>query len=220
MKRLFRISLSLLLVPIWAVPSIAETEASDNEAVPNLRTTVRVYNLAKVPQPVLAQAETEANRIFREAGLNMEWVECPCSQNAGPTELMLRIIPRLFGSMKASFRDDDLGFAPSSEDGGVLATIFFHRIEAISKGGSAAPILGNAIAHELGHLLLGPKAHSPTGIMTPHWSRDFLKLARRDFLHFTPDQAERLRAQVSTLMKRQEFLRRSMMASFNKSTGT
>jgi len=85
-------------------------------------------------------------------------------------------------------------------------TIFFHRIEAVSKGSSAAPILGNAIAHELGHLLLGPRAHSPTGVMTPHWSRDFLKLASRDFLRFTPEQAERLRAQVSALMKRQEFL--------------
>ncbi len=46
-----------------------------------------------------------------------------------------------------------------------MATVFFHRVEAVTKGGPVAPALGNAIAHELGHLLLGRNAHSPTGIM-------------------------------------------------------
>ncbi len=214
MKHLFRRSLCLLLVPIWATPTIAEMPSSDNESVPNLRITVLVHNVAKVAEPVLAEAETEANQIFSNAGVDLKWMECPCSQNAGPTDLMLGIIPRLFGSMKSNFGDGDLGFAPSSEEGGVLATIFFHRIGALSRGGSAAPILGNAIAHELGHLLLGPKAHSPTGIMTPHWSRSFPN-ASPDSLQFTPDQAERLRTHVSTLMKRQEFLRPSLMAMAN-----
>jgi hypothetical protein len=111
--------------------------------------------------------------------------------------MMLRIMPRYFGSMKGNFRHDDLGFAPSSEDGGVLATIFFDRVELVAKGRPVASVLGNVIGHEIGHLMLGSNAHSSTGIMTPHWSREFLKLAGQGLLHFTPEQCERLRQSVS-----------------------
>jgi hypothetical protein len=206
MRCLFRISLTWLFVLSVAVSGIAETLFSEKAASPNLKITVRVYNMAEVPSQVLTQAEGEASEIFREAGIETEWMECPCSPSAGSTDVMLRIIPRLFGSMKTDFRQDDLGFAPSSEDGGVLATIFFHRVEAVTKGGPVAPVLGNAVAHELGHLLLGPNAHSPTGIMTAHWSREFLKLASRRFLRFTPEQAELMRARVSARAKQQEVL--------------
>lgn len=72
-----------------------------------------------------------------------------------------------------------------TEEGGVIATIFFHRVEAVTRGGTVSKVLGNAIAHEFGHLLLGRKAHAPIGIMQPHWTRDMLKLADRGLLHFT-----------------------------------
>jgi hypothetical protein len=129
--------------------------------------------------------------------------------------MMLRIIPRLFRSMRADFHDNDLGFAPSS-DGGVLATIFFDRVEAITKGGPAAPILGNAIAHEFGHLLLGPNAHSSDGIMRAHWNREFLKLANRGSLHFTTEQAQLMRRQASARIKPQETLQVPMMAALQE----
>jgi hypothetical protein len=218
MKNLLRSFLTLLFLLSPPASGIGETLSSDKDAPRNLKITVLVYNMAKVPSQVLALAEGEASRIFQEADVQMEWMECPCSPSLGSTDVMLRIIPRLFGSMKADFRQDDLGFAPSSEEGGVLATIFFHRVEAVTKGGSVAPILGNAIAHELGHLLLGPKAHSSIGIMTAHWSRELLKLASRGFLHFTSEQAELMRAHVSARRKQQEVLQPSMMVSLRRDT--
>jgi hypothetical protein len=74
--------------------------------VPSLKINVLVYNMAAVPGLVLAQAEKEVTRIFYEAGIYPEWMECPCSQNPSPTDLMLRIIPRLFGSTKARISND------------------------------------------------------------------------------------------------------------------
>jgi Na+/phosphate symporter len=78
MKNLFRSFLTLLFVLSLAASGIAETLSSEKDAAPNLKITVLVYNMTKVPNQILAQAEGEASRIFREAGMEMEWIECPC----------------------------------------------------------------------------------------------------------------------------------------------
>ena len=50
---------------------------------------------------------------------------------------------------------------------GVLATIFVDSVELIASLSEidATLLLGRAIAHELGHLLLGTNAHSVRGLM-------------------------------------------------------
>ena len=120
---------------------------------------------------------------------------------------MLRIIPHLFGSMHANFHDDNLGFAAVGKDGGILATIFYHRVEAVTKGGDSSRILGYAIAHEIGHLLLGSNAHSQAGIMRAYWTHDFLRLAKRQLLLFTPEQVQLMRTRLNARTNPKESLR-------------
>jgi predicted HD phosphohydrolase len=86
-----------------------------------------------------------------------------------------------------------MGFA-----GGNLATVSFHWSKAADRSGGALPaeILACVIAHEIGHLLLGPNSHSPTGIMKAKWSADELRGAGWGRLLFTPQQAELIRAEV------------------------
>jgi hypothetical protein len=98
---------------------------------------------------------------------------------------------------KAAFRDTIFGFA----EGGALASVFYGRITDFSKGvdgeDSEIPvILGDVITHELGHLLLGPGAHSPTGIMHGQWDRNYLRLALMGRQLFTPQQSGLLQANV------------------------
>jgi hypothetical protein len=205
MSGFFRIAAALTFLPIQALSAQAETILIQ-EISSGPRITVLVYNTAKVRAAILDRAEKEAARIYRDAGIELEWRLCPCGQQAGPRPLLLRIIPRLFVSNLAGFRDEHLGFAPSGQGDGVLATIFYHRVEELTKGGDPSCVLGHAIAHELGHLLLGQKAHSLTGLMRPHWSRGDLKRADGELLQFTPEQAERLRANVSARVKQQETL--------------
>jgi hypothetical protein len=59
-----------------------------------------------------------------------------------------------------------------------------------------ARLLGFAIAHEMGHLLL-PAGHSPSGIMRPDWNGDDLRHIASGSLQFTPAQANAIRAKVS-----------------------
>jgi hypothetical protein len=58
-------------------------------------------------------------------------------------------------------------------------------------------ILGAALAHEIGHLLLGARSHVPRGVMCPRLGRQQLKMASRGELLFTPEQAARIRAEVA-----------------------
>ena len=208
MSGFFSIVAALTLVLTTAWPGFAETP-EDQGSKAELKLTVSVYNMAKVHGLPLDRAEKQASRVFREAGIELEWKQCPCNLASEPTDVMLRIIPRLFASNSAGFRSEHLGFAPSGQQGGVLATIFYNRIEDLTRGGDASCVLGHAVAHELGHLLLGQDAHSPAGLMRAHWTREDLKLAARGCLQFTSEQAERLRGDVAARSRRREVVRAS-----------
>ena len=60
------------------------------------------------------------------------------------------------------------------------------------------PILGAAMAHEMGHILLGA-GHSPMGIMKPHWNEHDLRGVAWHQLLFTPDEAKHLRTAAQHL---------------------
>jgi hypothetical protein len=79
-----------------------------------------------------------------------------------------------------------------------MAYIIYPRIETIAWDGyaTASVILGYVMAHEVGHLLLGP-GHQPTGIMGARWNRDDLQRAACGQLCFSREQAELLRAAVA-----------------------
>jgi len=190
--------LAWVTLPLASGFASAQTEA---------KITVRVYNYAQVPGGALARAEAEAGRILSAAGVDSVWLDCwqphsqfqsganhDCPGPLGGATVAVRILP---GSAKGEIfsRDSDLGFAA----GGSLASVFYGRIANFAKGGDGKDsdipvILGDAITHELGHLLLGPDAHSPTGIMRGHWDRDYLRLALRGRQLFTPQQSALLRA--------------------------
>lgn len=169
--------------------------------------TVRVFNYAGIPPEALARAAGEVIRIFSTTGIQAHWLNCPLSpgraQNAAIcprswlwTDLLLRVIPLA----TADRSNNSLGFSLPSSEGGIVAVIFYDRVEELTKAGvaGAGQILGYAVAHEIGHLLLGSIIHSCTGIMSSPWSREDLKLAR---LLFTRQQARAMRGEVIRRMQ-------------------
>jgi hypothetical protein len=67
-----------------------------------------------------------------------------------------------------------------------------HAVAAEANADPAA-ILGRAIAHELGHLLIGTPVHSPHGLMRALWSQTELRRNRSDDWVFSADQADLMR---------------------------
>jgi hypothetical protein len=81
--------------------------------------------------------------------------------------------------------------------------VFYHRVEELARKaqGLQYQILGNTMAHEIGHLLLGSTGHSPTGIMKAKWSREELQPSAIGFLVFTPQQATLIQNDVTNRVR-------------------
>ena len=195
----------------------ASAEVIDGSTEADLTVTLHVFDYAQVEPRDLARAKEEATRILRAAGVETAWFECvltaegphdgeACRGQLGSGELVLRILPRAMAE-RVPFAGDTFGFAQQSTDGqpAYVASVFYHRVETLADelGFSRGVILGHALAHEIGHLLLGPGRHAPSGIMRASWKRKDLINASMGSLCFLPQQVEIIRAEVERRMQRQ-----------------
>jgi hypothetical protein len=193
-------SLALTLILTLHGPSVgpilAETR-SFKPATPDLKVHVLIYNYASVTSEKLQKAQEGASTIFRKAGVEVVWIENTALQKrpGAPTleemDLILRILPQPRATLASR---SALGEALPCQlrRYGCIASVFFNRVKELTDrtGISLHQVLGHAMAHELGHLLLGSNSHSSLGLMRAKWSnRDMERAAKGDLL-FTSEQAE------------------------------
>jgi hypothetical protein len=204
----------------WAI--IGSASARDDPAGPTPTITLRVLNYAEVPEKTLIQAEREVTKIFRKIGVESRWRHISLSPEHNPAgsvgeapslslELSILIISRSAAEPmeeRLDLKEEVLGLSPRPKEGrgGRLAYVFHHRVrEYVIKRKlfeQEALVLGLAIAHEIGHLLLPHDSHSHGGIMRARWDRQDLRLATFGDLAFTPQQADSIRAEVTRRMAR------------------
>jgi len=134
-----------------------------------LSLVVRVYDTYGVQPAALAAAQSAVGRILKDAHLRVTWAECPCAASVGPAELVIRIAAAPAGSEPAS-----LGFSYVDVDrkAGTLATVFADRVGMLAgaAGADEGELLGRAMAHEIGHLLLGTRDHDRASLMRGQWT--------------------------------------------------
>jgi len=105
-------------------------------------------------------------------------------------------------------RHETLGCALPSSQGRPAsdAWVLFDRIlEQVARLGisSQHQILGHAMAHEMGHLLLGQDSHAVAGVMRADWrTHDYILMSQGSLL-FTPRQAELIRLAVQARIRQQ-----------------
>ena len=214
---------SLALGLILTVNSVGLAQKnSPNQREPISKITVCVYDHARLSSRTWAQAKRAATRIFHQAGVETEWLDLPLSaaeagakadadvvHRLGATGFILKILTQPMAE-RLNIRDAALGYSVPCPEGepACIANILYHRVEDLATSGNAslAETLGHAMAHEIGHLLLRSHAHSPSGIMQAQWRAKELQRASKGLLLFTPDQAERLRADVLKRVRQQESL--------------
>jgi len=165
-----------------------------------LSVVVRVYNAHGVPADALTTATTTAAQILRGADITVRWAECPCEGSVGPLELVIRLLAATPASPPAA-----LGFSYVDVDdhAGTLATVFPDRIHALAHaaGAGEGEVLGRAMAHEIGHLILGTREHVRVGLMRGQWTSTELtnnrlidwQLSRNDGVHLRQALARRIR---------------------------
>jgi hypothetical protein len=77
-------------------------------------------------------------------------------------------------------------------------TLFLDEIQRqqAQTGVSVPCLLGYALAHELGHVLMRSNAHSPRGVMRAEWSRAELDRIQHGALKFSEAEAKALCASL------------------------
>lgn len=199
----------------------ASTYFADAVDVPVPSIAVWIYNYARVPEFVLADAQHDVARIFAGAGVEVSWVRCPvsaedvrahpaCQNGMYANELALEIFrksedPSLhLDRPKGRLGDHYFGWADVFTNGqyGHYAYIFYDQVLAPENRwrASESQVLATVAAHELGHLLLRSGAHSPSGLMRERWDRDDLLRAAWGRLRFAPIEAAHIRAEVHNRM--------------------
>jgi hypothetical protein len=188
-----------------------------NPPGPGLQVHVLVYDYAQVSPETLIKAQERASTIFQQVGVEPVWVNhgrtTGESQNPlasqhklDQIDFILRILPR----SRAALKDNALGEALPCKSGAEVcfANVFYNRVEQRTNVEkiSLEQVLGHAVAHELGHLLLGSNSHSRSGIMSGQWSSEELKRAAKGDLLFTPEQAQMICNNVLDSLKQQQVL--------------
>ena len=201
------IRLSLGLVLVWAPLALGQERPLGPEGS-ELRIAVRVFNFAPISERDLEAASQITTEILRKAGVNPDWEFCnaaegelpeACNAPLGADEVAMRIVrrPKL---TKGALGCAECGTAIEDSSGrGTYATLIYDCFNLLPRAEDLLPsfILGTLMAHEIGHLLLAGKDHSPRGIMRPQMREQDWQLAAVGALGFTPDQAGRIRSEVS-----------------------
>jgi hypothetical protein len=160
-----------------------------------LKITIVVYHSEAVPERDLARAETLAGRIFRQAGVEILWRQAtPADTAPPPTEIPLHLVE----VQPTNLGPDISGFAilmPEGSYAGVSCPAV--RKTAYALEADEATVLGAVISHELGHVLLGSKEHSTSGVMVPRLGRHEIEAAGRGELRFQRPEARGIRVEAS-----------------------
>jgi hypothetical protein len=121
------------------------------------------------------------NLLLAAASVEPAWAVCSgegkgvpdprCAKPPEPGDIVLRLLRA--PPLPASNIGDVFGYAvlDRSTGRGTLATVFPDRIRALAAaaGRGSGDLLGRAMAHEIGHLLLATTTHAKEGLMREHW---------------------------------------------------
>jgi hypothetical protein len=177
----------------------------------------------------LNEARVTVEAILRDAGVHAAWRTCrsdygaasksddSCADAVNPAEVVVRLMR---APPKSTSQTLGFSYVDTETRRGTLATIFADRIHAraLRLRISVGQLLGRAIAHEVGHLLLGTSDHAANGLMLSRWTDRVLTHEReRDWL-FSDAEAADMRRLV--LVRTQGISETARLASLrNQSTG-
>lgn len=157
------------------------------------RLTLVIYDYVHLDEQTLADAERTTSHIFERAGVRLIWREgfsyaaqrhnAVVSEPEDPTTLVVKLEPES-GAAQYHVLSNCGGIAL-----GPNATVFVRQFDGTW--------LGTIIAHELGHILLGPNAHSVIGIMRPTLLPEDWVKAEQGTLGFTRSQNKQIRKWIA-----------------------
>ena len=191
---------------VWAMgavlaiaPAVSAQSSPAGGATP-VTVRVRVADYANVAPKLRVEAGKVAAEIYRAAGIETFWWDTPLDPSntlpAGRARDLMVILVSDAQTEKihqTGLDDATMGATFSNgDDRPVVGYVFYDRIERMAVQGrnSVSRLLGEVMAHEVGHMLL-PRGHSATGIMRAQRPSRFGLLQE-----FTKDQGALMRRRL------------------------
>jgi hypothetical protein len=167
---------------------------------PELLLRVRVEN---IPGPMLTSAMADVVTIFRESGVKVRWTSTQdreerdrspvtCSSQAVDVSVIDILIEQ---RSDATDHPGALAYAMPFAKSGFRIVVFYDRV-AGARSPSSPQLLGHAIAHEVGHMVIGTLAHSSHGVMLARWTGSDIASLEIHPLWFTGDDAKTIRRRL------------------------
>jgi len=163
-----------------------------------LSLAVRVYDNTGVPPGDRASALAAARDILKDAGIAVTWRD---DDNVpAPAEVIVRIV-----TAPAETLPGPLGFSLIDVErrAGTLATVYADRVTRLAalSGTDPGRLLGRAMAHEIGHLLLGTTRHADRGLMRGVWTSVELHRDRAWDWSLSRDDVARMRRGLAARLR-------------------
>lgn len=157
-----------------------------------------VCDKTQASSAALESAQQTTEQIFRNSRIGVQWTNLPpatCTQPPMAAGITIVIAPE---SPKGWTSADAMGFAPGGTGDRPRAYIFMNLVNTfmnkfqipVDRENALGTILGYAIAHEVGHVLLPGEPHTKTGIMSTDWSFAQWENALAGTLWFAPQHQE------------------------------
>jgi len=168
--------------------------------------TIRVYDSTGVAPNDRTAALKTAGSILSRADLDAIWIVCTpardgrqqpgCDAAPASHELVVRLTYSSPTGEDGNSRAFGNTLIDATTATGTLSTVFLDRVDWLTSTGKAkrTDVLGRAIAHEIGHQLLGSNDHTPRGLMRETWTAEELMRNRPDDWQFSTTQRTALHA--------------------------
>lgn len=148
---------------------------------------------------IKATIMNEAAAIWRDYGVNLEWVEMDCGV-APSIEVQIERSIRDDGNREVLGRAtilDSIATGPVRISYEAVEALLDHKtmLTAVTFDRVLGTAIGRVLAHELGHVLLGsPGYHDAEGLMRAKFQPDDLARPERSRFRLAPFSVERLRS--------------------------
>ena len=165
-----------------------------------IKVKIMVFDYTKLSSDQLYGSLAETTNVFRKAGIELNWCvglaasdECIAEERqTGEPHFLLNLLNEAMAG-RLRMRSKHFGFAKAG-----TAYIHVPRTRDLARdvGITVDVVLGHLIAHELGHVVLGPENHAPKGVMKAFLRKSEFEMASQGRLGFSSEAAQRMRERL------------------------
>lgn len=195
MGRNLRIGLFFIAVAFF----IPRESWADTSQPPAVRFVI--HDSASVDESTLAEAREFSTGVFHAAGIEIAEAgdAASCIPGAAARVFCVQVLLRPHHPQFEPGKVRTMGVALAADANRAVVSVYLDAVADVARryGQPLGKILGIALTHEIGHVLLPPPSHSASGIMRPSWEGDALRHAISGDIAFTDRQATLMRDRLS-----------------------